>query len=138
LGLAKSCSSSVTPPWNPNEAFGLNSPLAIFFIVFRMAGSSLLVPMLEELFFRSFVYRFLASKDWMEVPLGRFLWMPFLVTSLAFGLEHNDWLAGILCGFTYQALVIWKNRLGDAITAHAITNLLLGLWVVWRGAWHFW
>ena len=35
-------------------------------------------------------------------------------------------------------LVLWKGRLGDAITAHAVTNFLLGLWVVWKGAWQFW
>jgi hypothetical protein len=46
--------------------------------------------------------------------------------------------AGILCGLIYQGLVIRKNRLGDAMTAHGITNLLLGLWVVWKGAWNFW
>ena len=45
---------------------------------------------------------------------------------------------GILCGFAYQGLVIWKRRLGDAITAHAITNFSLGVWVVWKGAWQFW
>jgi len=31
-----------------------------------------------------------------------------------------------------------ENRLGDAMTAHAITNFLLGVWVVWRHAWNFW
>jgi len=51
------------------------------------------------------------------------------VTSLLFGFEHREWLAGIFCGFAYQGLVCWKKRLGDAITAHAITNALLGYWV---------
>jgi uncharacterized protein len=138
VGLAKECVVSSTPAWNPNEAFGTSSPLAVFFIVVRIAGSSLVVPMLEEVFFRSFVYRFLASKDWLAVPLGKFQLMPFVVTSLVFGFEHHQWLAGILCGFAYQGLVIWKGRLGDAVTAHAITNFLLGVWVVWRGAWEFW
>jgi uncharacterized protein len=138
IGLAKDCATSTTPHWNPNEAFGTGSPLAIFFIVVRIAGSSLVVPMLEEIFFRSFVYRFVAGKDWLAVPLGKFQLMPFVVTSLLFGIEHQEWLSGILCGFAYQGLVIWKNRLGDAITAHAITNFLLGIWVVWRGAWQFW
>jgi CAAX prenyl protease-like protein len=64
--------------------------------------------------------------------------MPFLATSLIFGFEHQEWLPGIVCGFAYQGLVCWKKRLGDAITAHAVTNLLLGLWVVWRGEWKFW
>ena len=72
--------------------------------------------------------------------LGTFAWRPFLVTSLIFALEHRpiDWLGGLFCGFAFQGLVCWKNRLGDAITAHAITNFLLGLWVVWKGAWQFW
>lgn len=124
--------------WNPNTAFGMSSPLAIFFIITRIVGSTFVVPPLEEIFYRSFVYRFLASKDFLTVPLGKFFPMPFLVTSILFGVEHHEWLAGILCGFAYQGLVIWKNRLGDAITAHSITNLLLGLWVVWKGVWQFW
>ena len=124
--------------WNPNETFGLTSPLAIFFVVARILGSTLVVPPLEEVFYRSFIYRFLASKDFLALPLGSFLPVPFIVTSVLFGFEHREWLAGILCGFAYQGLVIWKNRLGDAITAHSTTNLLLGLWVVWKGAWQFW
>lgn len=135
LGLAKPATGT---PWNPNEAFGVSSGLAVFFIVVRIVGSSLVVPPLEEVFFRSFVYRFIASKDFLSVPLDRFLPVPFLVTSLLFAFEHQEWLPGFLCGFAYQGLVIWKGRLGDAITAHGITNFLLALWVVWRGAWHFW
>jgi CAAX prenyl protease-like protein len=129
---------SSAPPWNPNDAFGAGSVLAWFFIVTRIAGSALVVPPLEEVFYRSFVYRFLASKDFLSVPLGKLFPMPFVVTSVLFGFEHHEWLAGILCGFAYQGLVIWKARLGDAVTAHSITNFLLGLWVVFRGAWQFW
>jgi CAAX prenyl protease-like protein len=124
--------------WNPNEAFGAGSGLAIFFIIVRIAGSSLVVPFLEEIFFRSFVYRYLAGTDFLAVSLAKFLAVPFIITSLLFGFEHREWLAGILCGFAYQGLVIWKGRIGDAVTAHGITNFLLGLWVVWRGAWQYW
>ena len=81
---------------------------------------------------------FVAKPDFQSVPMGQFLLVPFLVTSVLFGFEHTQWLAGILCGLAYQWLVIRKNRLGDAMTAHAITNFLLGLWVVWKGAWQFW
>src|ERR1051325_2403299 len=116
-------------PWNPNHAFGADSSLAMFFIAARIAGSTLIVPPLEEVFYRSFLYRFLAAKDFLSVPLGKFLPLPFLVTSVMFGVSHREWLAGILCGFAYQGLVIRKKRLGDAIMAHGITNLLLGLWI---------
>jgi len=124
--------------WNPVAHFGRETVSAWFFVAVRLAGATLVVPALEEVFFRSLVYRSLAAKDFLQVELGHFAWMPFLVTSLLFGSEHHEWLAGVLCGFALQGLVCWKNRLGDAMTAHAITNFLLGVWVVWRGAWHFW
>jgi membrane protease YdiL (CAAX protease family) len=139
LGLVPNCVNvSARADWNPNDVFGTGSFLSIFFIVVRIVGSSIVVPPLEEMFYRSFVYRYLAQKDFLALPLNRFLPIPFLTTSMVFGFVHDEWLAGILCGFMYQGLVLWKGRLGDAILAHAITNCLLGVWVVWRGAWHFW
>ncbi len=129
-----------TPPamWNPNVEYGVGSGLAWFFIAVRILGSSLIVPPLEEVFYRSFLYRYIAKPDFLAVPLNQFALTPFLATIGIFGLAHNEWLAAILCGAAYQWLVLRKNRLGDAMTAHAITNFLLGIWVVWRGAWHFW
>jgi len=130
--------NSARAAWNPTTQFAGSPALAWLFIGGHIGGSALVVPPLEEVFYRSFLYRYLARKDFQSVSLGQFLWLPFLATSVFFGIEHREWLAGILCGFAYQGLVCWKNRLDDAITAHAITNALLGGWVVWRGAWHFW
>ncbi len=124
--------------WNPHEQFGQNSALAWLMIVTRILGSTLVVPPLEEVFYRSFLYRYVAKPDFLSVPLNRFLPLPFLVTAAVFGISHSQWLAGILCGMAYQWLVLRKNRLGDAMTAHAITNFLLGVWVAWQGAWQFW
>ncbi len=125
-------------PWNPPGFFGANASLALVFVMARILGSTLVVPPLEEVFYRSFLYRYIAKANFEDVRLGAFLWMPFLVTSILFGVTHQEWLPGILCGFILQGLVCWKKRLGDALTAHAIANFLLGLWVVWRRAWHFW
>ena len=124
--------------WNPHVQFGDKPALAWLFVVARITGSAIVVPPLEEVFYRSFLYRYLAKADFQSIPLRQFAWMPFLVTAAIFGLVHYEWLAGILCGLAYQGLVIWKKRLGDAMTAHAATNFLLGLWVVWKGAWQFW
>ena len=98
----------------------------------------LVVPPLEEVFYRSFLYRYIAKPDFLSVPLNRFSAAAVSGDRRRFRLFHNEWLAGILCGTAYQWLVLRKNRLGDAMTAHAITNFLLGVWVVWRGAWQFW
>jgi CAAX prenyl protease-like protein len=124
--------------WNPHLQFGENSVLAWLMIATRTLGSTFVVPPLEEVFYRSFLYRYFAKPDFLSVPLNRFLPWSFLATAAVFGLSHSQWLAGILCGLAYQGLVLRKNRLGDAMTAHAITNFLLSLWVVWRGAWQFW
>jgi len=133
-----------TPPkipatsWNPNAQFGSGSALACLFVAVRILGSTFIVPPLEEVFYRSFLYRYIANQNFLSVPLNKFLRLPFFATALVFGFSHNEWLAGILCGMAYQWLVLRKHRLGDAMTAHAITNFLLGVWVVWRGAWNFW
>ena len=124
--------------WNPLQYYGSGSALAWLFLGVRVIGSLIVVPPLEEVFYRSFVYRFVAKPDFQSVPLGQFLWMPFVVTSLLFGFEHREWLAGILCGLAYQGLVCWKKRLGDAVAAHAVTNALLAWWVITRQQWQFW
>jgi CAAX prenyl protease-like protein len=93
---------------------------------------------LEEAFYRSFLYRFISRPDFLAVPLNQYLPAAFWITAALFGFSHNEWAAGIFCGAAYQWLVLRRNHLGDAMTAHAITNFLLGVWVVWRHAWNFW
>jgi len=140
FGLKNWCPKSAAAEilWNPHAEFGSNSGLAWLFISIRLLGSTLVVPPLEEVFYRSFLYRYISEPRFQNVPLGQFSWGPFLITAAIFGLSHREWLAGILCGAAYQALVCRRERLGDAMTAHAITNFLLGLWVVGQGAWKFW
>ena len=122
---------------NPHTQFGLG--LAWFMAVFHLLGSTLVAPPAEELFYSSFLYRYFVKLDFQKMPFNRFHALSFVVTSLIFGLMHPDrWVAGILCGLAFQGLVVYKNRLGDAIVAHALTNFLLGLWVIYKGAWTFW
>lgn len=137
LGLS---SPPEKPPklWNPFTLYGDGAAMGWFYVAVRILGSSLVVPPFEEAFYRSFLYRFITKPDFETIPLNRMVWPSFIVTALIFGIAHNEWLAGIVCAMAYQWLVIRKGRLGDAMTAHAITNFLLGVWVVWRGAWHFW
>jgi hypothetical protein len=124
--------------WNPFVQHGEGSVLAWFYVSVRILGSTLVVPPLEEAFFRSFLYRWLVKVDFLKLPLSfRHTWS-WVATSLVFGFVHYEWLAGILCGLAYQWLVLRKGRLGDAMTAHAITNFILGVYIVWKGAWGFW
>jgi len=128
----------VGKPWNPFHQFGEGSALGFFFVAVRTLGSAIVVPPIEEAFYRSFLYRYLVRLDFTSMPFKRLHWLSLIVTSMLFGLAHYQWLAGVLCGLAFQGLVIRKNRLGDAMTAHAITNFLLGVWIPARGAWQFW
>jgi CAAX prenyl protease-like protein len=126
------------PPWNPFEQFGKGSALGLFFVLVRTFGSALVVPPIEEAFYRSFLYRYFVRTNFTEMPFNRLHWLSLVVTSALFGLVHYQWLPGILCGLAYQWLVVRKNRLGDAMTAHAITNFLLGVWAYSQNDWKFW
>jgi uncharacterized protein len=125
-------------PWNPLKEFSGEPAMGWFFVGVRTIGSALVVPPIEEAFYRSFLYRYFVRLDFTSMPFNRFHWLSFVVTSALFGLVHYQWLAGFLCGLSFQWLVLRKNRLGDAMTAHAITNFLLGIYIPWRGAWQFW
>jgi CAAX prenyl protease-like protein len=127
-----------TEPWNPFKQLGQHSALAWFFVAIRIFGSALIVPPIEEAFYRSFLYRYFVRTDFEAMPFRQFHWLSWVVTSCIFGFSHYQWLGGILCGLLYQGLVIHKNRLGDAMTAHGITNFLLGVWIVWQNDWKFW
>jgi CAAX prenyl protease-like protein len=129
---------SATPPWNPFKEFGDGSGMGWFFVGVRTFGSALVVPPIEEAFYRSFLYRYLVRIPFTSMPLSQFHGLSFVVTALLFGLAHYQWLGGVLCALIYQGLVVRKGRLGDAMTAHAITNFLLGVWIAWRDDWKFW
>ena len=124
--------------WNLAKQFGQGSILFWFFATTRIIGSTLVVPFLEEVFYRSFLYRYILTKNWLFTPHNLFDVRPFILSSLIFGLTHSHWIAGIICGMIYQIIVLRTNRLGDAIIAHAITNCLLGFWVVTQQNWHLW
>jgi len=122
--------------WHPESVYGQS---AWVWNVVRLLGSSLVVPPLEEVFYRSFLYRYFVKIDFLTMPLSQFHGLSLVVTSAIFGLMHPDrWVAGIIFGAACQGLTIRKNRLGDAMTAHGITNFLLGVWVLWKGDWSFW
>ncbi len=108
------------------------------FLAVRLAGTALIVPVFEEIFWRSFVVRYIINQDFTIVRIGTFTWMSFIVSSLLFGSEHYIWLAGIMAGVFYNLLLYWSRSIYACIIAHSITNLLLGIYVIKTGSWQFW
>jgi CAAX prenyl protease-like protein len=120
---------------NPYELAGRAAPP---WIGVRLFGSSVVVPVMEELFWRSFLLRYLINPDFRRVPLGTFTWFSFAVTAALFGVEHNQWFAGVVAGMLYALLLYRTKSLFACILAHAVTNLLLGLYVLYTGQWQYW
>jgi CAAX prenyl protease-like protein len=107
-------------------------------VTVRIFGAAAVVPIMEELFWRSFIMRWLDKPDFLQLPAVATSGRALAISAVVFGIEHNLWLAGILAGLAYGGLYMRSGKLWSPILAHAVTNLLLGLWVVATGAWSFW
>jgi exosortase E/protease (VPEID-CTERM system) len=111
----------------------------IAWIALRVVGAVVMVPIAEELAFRGFLLRRLASSDFESVGWQAFRWAPFLISSVAFGLLHGErWLAGTIAGAFFALAQLRRGRIGDAIIAHSIANALVAAWVLIAGAWQLW
>jgi CAAX prenyl protease-like protein len=107
-------------------------------IVVRGLGAALLVPVMEELFWRSFLMRGLQSPQFEGLAPQRTGAKAVALSTFVFMLAHPLWLAAIVAGLAYALLYRHTGRLWPAVIAHAVTNGLLGLWVVASGQWQFW
>lgn len=104
----------------------------------RLTGSAFVIAVLEEFFWRGFLFRWFVHRDFLSVDPRPRQWMAFALTVALFGLEHDRWLAGVIAGAAYGRLYIRTRDLWAAAVAHVTTNLLLGLYVLAYGEYRFW
>ena len=119
---------------------GLFNDSTIFnlLIVSRLAGAVLVVPLMEELFWRSFMLRYLIDNEFMGIKIGHFTWFSCMASAVLFGLEHHLIFAGIMAGLAYNLLLYRTKSVVQCIFSHAVTNLALGIYVLSTGKWGFW
>jgi CAAX prenyl protease-like protein len=110
------------------------------FLFFRIAISVLAVPILEELFWRGFLMRWLIDpQDFERIPLGKFAPGAFWLVAVLFASEHGSfWDVGLAAGIIYNWLMVKTGNLWDCILAHAVTNGVLAAWVVAGNHWQYW
>jgi CAAX prenyl protease-like protein len=132
--------ASRTLGFNPVLLFGLRSPFYWLELVLRFARLIVVVPLIEEIFWRGFVLRFLIDEKFERVALGAFSWFSFVVVTVGFALSHSppDWPAALVAGAAYNAVAYRTKSLSSCVVAHAATNLLLGLWIMQTKQWGFW
>lgn len=107
-------------------------------IVVRLLGAALVVPVMEELFWRSFLLRWISAGDFLQVNPAAITLRAFVVTAILFGIEHQLWLAGIVAGLVYAGLYRYSRNLWSPVLAHAVTNGLLGIWIITTENWTYW
>ncbi len=110
----------------------------IFFLCVRLYGLALMVPVMEELFWRSFLLRYFTDSRWEDIPLGTFSWSALLIVSAIFAAMHPEWLAALLYGIAIALLLKQTRSLFACVVMHAVTNLGLGIYVLATQDWKFW
>jgi uncharacterized protein len=115
-----------------------SSALAWLLFAFRVAGISICVPIMEELFWRAFLMRWLIKEDFLSVPLGTYQPVSFWATTACFAAVHGvEWPLAVIVGILYGAWFVRTKSLGNIMLAHGTTNLLLALYCLFSGDWHF-
>jgi uncharacterized protein len=107
-------------------------------IVVRWIGAALLVPVMEELFWRSFLMRWIEHPTFEAVDPRRVGLKAIVLSTFVFVLAHTLWLAAAVAGLAYAWLYRRTGKLWVAVIAHGVTNGVLGAWVVATGNWAFW
>ena len=108
-------------------------------LVLRTSRAALLVPVIEELFWRGWLPRWLQSARVGRIPLGHYTPLAFWATAILFAAEHGPyWEVGLACGIIYNWWMRRTRSLGDLMLTHAVTNLALSLYVMSSGRWEYW
>jgi hypothetical protein len=116
---------------------GMNDPI---FLALRSMRAIILVPIIEELFWRAWLPRWFDDMDdFRRVPLGQYSRAAFWLTAVLFASEHGAlWDVGLMAGIIYNEWMRRTRSLGDLILAHAVTNALLSGYVLMSGKWEYW
>ena len=105
----------------------------------RTARATAIVPVIEELFWRAWLMRWLVNSDFRKVPLGSYAPLAFWTTAILFACEHGPyWDVGLAAGLAYNFWMIRTKSVGDCILMHAVTNAALSVYVIVRHQWQYW
>jgi CAAX prenyl protease-like protein len=137
LGMERVLGNTGTGSVIPGSLTGMPAGMAAAWLIFRVLGSVITVPIAEELAFRGYVLRRFISSDFDKIA-PRFAWLSFLSSSFLFGVLHGRWLAGTAAGMFYAWAMYRRGRVADAIMAHATTNALIAADVLIFGSWKLW
>lgn len=127
------------PAYNPLEQLAATPGWAHVFLAIRFTGLAIIVPIIEEFFLRGWLMRLVVREDWWKVPFGDVTPAAIAAGTLVPMLMHP---VELLAAAVWFSLVTWlmirTRNIWDCVAAHAVTNLLLGIYVVTQGQWQLW
>ncbi len=125
--------------FNP-ETFRASPSAYWLSVIFRFLRLVIVVPLIEEIFWRGFLLRYFINEKFWQVPVGAFSWFSFAAVTVGFTFVHSsaDWVAASVTGALYNFVAYRTKSIGSCAIAHAFTNLLLGWWIMTTKQWGFW
>lgn len=136
IGLGGIVGAGDRPAFNPFEQLAGRPALAWAFLAVRFLGLVAVVPLIEEFFLRGFVMRFVIERDWWKAPFGKVNTLAVVLGTAVPMMMHPGELLAALAWFSMITWLMVRTRnIWDCVAAHAITNLILGVYVVASGAW---
>jgi CAAX prenyl protease-like protein len=134
------------PAFNPFDSLGGRPAVLWAFLAVRFVGLVAVVPLIEEFFLRGFLMPLVVANDWWDVPFGRVNAAAVAVSLIVPALSH---LAEVPSAVAWFGMVTWlmvrTRNFWDCVAAHALTNLLLGIYIITAGhvmgidaAWSLW
>ncbi len=124
--------------YDPFEKLASPAWAAPVFLAVRFYGLVVMVPVMEELFMRSFLLRYFTSPRFREIPMGTFSATAFVIVAALSAASHPEWLVAMLASAAYAWLLRHTRSLFPVVLAHAVTNAALGIYVVSTGDWKYW
>ena len=126
------------PAFNPFEHLP-NTAWQRLFLIPRFTVLALIVPLVEEIFLRGWLVRYVEDLDWESVRLSNLGWTALIAPTI-YGVATHP--GEVLAAIAWFSLVTWlmtkTKNLWDCVVAHAVTNLLLGIYVICFQQWHLW
>jgi len=121
------------------SALVTNSHHGVWNLSLRTARAVLVVPFVEELFWRAWLMRWLIDRDFQRVALGTYAPFAFWITAFLFASEHGPyWDVGLAAGIVYNLWMVRSKSVADCILMHAVTNGLLCVYIIWTAQWQYW
>ena len=111
----------------------LNWPL----VVVRILGAALVVPVMEELFWRSFLMRWIVDSEFEKVPVGKVTLAAAGITSAIFASAHPEWLPAVLTGLAWAGLLAYTGKLSTCWISHMVANAALGAYALATQSWNY-